>query len=67
MYGCEFCDVRNPRLNKEWHEAHLMPKNPSLQQRIEWHLEHAKNCGCREIPGKLKEEMKKLKIKIPEL
>jgi hypothetical protein len=36
-----------------------------LQQRIEWHLEHAKYCGCREIPGKLKEEMKKLNIKIP--
>jgi hypothetical protein len=66
MSGCEFCDVRKPRLNKEWHVAHPMPKNPSLQQRIEWHLEHSKNCACREIPGKLKEEMKKLKIKIPE-
>ena len=53
------------RLNKEWHLAHLMPKNPSIKDRIEWHLEHTKNCGCREIPEKLKEEMKKLKIRIP--
>jgi hypothetical protein len=53
------------RLNKEWHLAHPMPKNPSLKDRIEWHLEHAKNCGCREIPEKLKEEMEKLKIRIP--
>ena len=51
------------KLNKEWHLVHPMPKNPTQQQRIEWHLEHAKNCGCREIPAKLKEEMKKLKIK----
>ena len=53
------------KLNKEWHLAHPMPKNPTQQQRIEWHLEHAKNCSCCEIPAKLKEEMKKLKIKIP--
>ena len=56
---------QKPKLNKEWHLAHPMPKNPSLQQRFEWHLEHAKNCGCREISGKLKEEMKKAGIKIP--
>jgi len=40
-------------------------KNPTLQQRIDWHLEHAKNCGCRKIPGKLAEEMKKRNIRIP--
>ena len=53
------------KLNKEWHMAHPMPKNPTLQQRIDWHLENKKNCSCRKIPGNLKEEMKKLKIKIP--
>lgn len=52
------------KLNKEWHLAHPMPKNPTQQQRIEWHIEHAKNCNCRGIPVKLKEEMKKLKLKI---
>jgi hypothetical protein len=34
-----------------------MPKNPSLDQRIAWHLEHAKHCGCREITGKLRDQM----------
>jgi hypothetical protein len=53
------------KINKEWHLAHPMPKNPSLEQRIAWHLDHAQNCGCRDIPAKLKEEMKKLKAKIP--
>ena len=47
-----------------------MPKNPSLQQRIDWHLEHHKNCGCRELPSKLKEGRRgesRLKIKGHEL
>lgn len=54
------------KLNKEWHLANPMPKNPTLRQRIEWHLEHAENCRCRKIPEKLKEQVKKLKIKIPQ-
>jgi hypothetical protein len=27
-----------------------MPKNPTAQQRIEWHLAHTKVCECRPIP-----------------
>lgn len=41
------------KLNKEWHQQNRMPKNPSLDQRIEWHLEHQKNCSCRPIPVNL--------------
>jgi len=41
------------KLNKEWHQQNRMPKNPSLDQRIEWHLEHQKNCSCRPIPDNL--------------
>jgi hypothetical protein len=52
-------------INAEWHRAHPMPKNPTLDQRIAWHAEHARNCGCREISGKLLEEMTKRGIKIP--
>jgi len=52
-------------INKEWHEAHPMPKNPSVEERIEWHIAHFKNCACRDIPPKLKVEIKKRNIKIP--
>ncbi|MBI4089297.1 MAG: hypothetical protein HY424_01160 [Candidatus Levybacteria bacterium] len=45
-------------LNREWHEKNRMPKNPTLQQKIEWHREHAKNCKCRSIPAKLLEKIK---------
>jgi hypothetical protein len=52
------------KINKEWHWAHPMPKNASIEERIEWHITHFKNCKCRGIPGKLLQEMKKRKIKI---
>jgi hypothetical protein len=35
------------KINAEWHEAHIMPKNPTKAQRARWHYEHALNCGCR--------------------
>jgi hypothetical protein len=47
------------KINREWHEAYRMPKNPTLDQRITWHLAHAKNCTCRPLGGKILEEIKK--------
>ena len=34
-------------INKEWHTAHLMPKNPTRDERGEWHSGHLDECGCR--------------------
>lgn len=42
-----------------------MPRNPSLDQRIAWHVAHAKACGCRPIAGKIKEEMERRGIAVP--
>ena len=53
----------NTKINKEWHEQNRMPKNATIEQRIEWHLEHSKNCSCRKIEGKIAEEMIKRGIK----
>ncbi len=47
------------KLNKEWHLKHKMPENPSLKQRMEWHLAHSKNCQCRPIPASLLVQIKK--------
>jgi hypothetical protein len=52
------------KLNAEWHLKNKMPEKATLDQRIEWHLAHFKNCKCREIPAKLLEEIKKRKISI---
>jgi hypothetical protein len=51
------------KINKEWHLAHKMPKNPTTEQRIAWHIEHNKHCQCREMPATLKAEMEKQNIK----
>ncbi len=43
------------KINAEWHLKHKMPKNPTIEERIKWHLEHQKHCSCRKISGKLAE------------
>jgi len=47
-----------PKLNEVWHTAHPMPARLTLEQRIEWHLEHQANCACRGIPAGLLAQMK---------
>jgi hypothetical protein len=51
------------KMNKEWHAKNRMPKNPTLEQRMDWHIRHAQNCNCRKMPEKLRAEMKKYKSK----
>jgi hypothetical protein len=51
------------KLNAAWHKENRMPKNPTFEQRMEWHLLHQKNCSCRPIPKKLAEEMEKRGLK----
>lgn len=50
-------------INADWHTSHKMPKNPSLNQRIEWHEQHALHCKCCPIPPKLLEVMKQQRPK----
>ena len=49
------------KLNAEWHRAHRMPKNPTEEQRLEWHAAHAEACGCRPVPPPLAAKMRALK------
>jgi hypothetical protein len=51
------------KINKDWHLEHTMPQNPTFEQRVQWHLEHQKNYACRPVPSKLREEMRKKRIK----
>lgn len=47
-------------INKEWHLKHKMPKNATFEQRLKWHREHNRHCGCRPgFPKALVNEMKK--------
>lgn len=55
------------KINAEWHLANKMPKNPTLDQRIEWHMKHVENCQCRKPEGKILEEIKKREFVLREL
>ena len=41
-------------MNKAWHERNRMPKNPTTEQRLAWHIQHERNCDCRPMPESLK-------------
>lgn len=53
------------KINKDWHLANKMPNppagGPTKEQRLNWHIEHSKNCTCREMPQKLIDEIKDFK------
>lgn len=44
-------------MNADWHRKHKMPRNPTKEQRIAWHVGHAAACGCRPVPEKLRAEI----------
>jgi hypothetical protein len=46
-------------LNKEWHRSHRMPPGATREQRIKWHVAHARACGCREVPDSIKSDVEK--------
>ncbi len=43
-----------PRLNADWHRVNVMPKKPTLEQRVAWHVEHSANCACRPMPESIR-------------
>jgi len=45
--------------NTEWHLKHQLPKNPTLVQRVKWHMEHARRCPCPSQDEDIMEELKK--------
>jgi hypothetical protein len=53
-----------PKINAIWHKANKMPKNPNIDQRIKWHLGHARHCQCRPLGGKIFQEIKKRGLKV---
>ena len=52
-------------MNRDWHDAHRMPENADLEQRIAWHVEHATQCGCREIPDSVKHALEERGLPVP--
>jgi hypothetical protein len=46
------------KINAKWHASHVMPPNPTKEQRVRWHAEHAEMCGCRPVPNSIEAEVR---------
>jgi hypothetical protein len=46
-------------INREWHLGNRMPERATLDQRVAWHIAHAANCSCREMPAAIATEIEK--------
>lgn len=53
-------------INRPWHAANRLGRNATLDQRIAWHLEHARECGCRDMPESIKTALVARGITLPE-
>jgi Imm-5 like putative immunity protein len=45
--------------NTEWHSKHKLPDNPTLDERITWHMEHARRCPCPDHDDDILPELRK--------
>ena len=52
------------KINAKWHQKNKMPARATLNQRIQWHADHARECGCRPIPHSIKDKMNERKPKL---
>ncbi|HTN63429.1 MAG TPA: hypothetical protein VL147_18065 [Devosia sp.] len=52
-------------INREWHATHKLPKTATVDERLDWHLLHAANCGCRDMPPSIKRELDQRGLMVP--
>jgi len=52
------------KINKKWHTKNPMPKKTTLNERIQWHVNHSRECGCRSIPESIKIKLLERKPKL---
>lgn len=52
------------KINKLWHKKNPMPPKASLSQKMQWHVDHARECGCRPIPKNIEAKLKERKPKL---
>jgi hypothetical protein len=55
----EVSQLTKQPLNRLWHAQHRLGSKASLDDRVQWHIEHAKACGCRPIPPPVLEEIER--------
>jgi uncharacterized protein YdhG (YjbR/CyaY superfamily) len=45
------------RRNAAWHSSHRLPRGASLDERVRWHVAHARACACRPMPPSVRAKL----------
>lgn len=51
------------KVNISWHKKNPIPKG-MIEDKIQWHVNHARECGCRPIPDSIKQKLSQRKPKL---
>lgn len=51
------------KIDEVWHSANVLGRGATWDKRIDWHLRHRENCGCRELPKSVTEALVGKKVK----
>ncbi len=43
--------------NDEWHSKNKISENPTIDQRVRWHIEHARHCPCQIVDDEILQEV----------
>ena len=52
------------KINKKWHLENKMPRGANIKVRIQWHVNHKRECGCRPIPKSIQKKLLERKPKL---
>lgn len=52
-------------INRKWHAMHKLGRKATLEERLNWHVKHAANCNCREMPPTIKRELEARGLLVP--
>ncbi len=52
------------KINAAWHRKNRVPKPADTNKYLQWHVDHARECGCRPIPDSAKKLLNQRKPKL---
>ena len=52
-------------INREWHAMHKLGRKATLEERLHWHIKHAANCDCRDMPPTIRRELEARDVLVP--
>lgn len=50
-------------MNQAWHDKHPLDPKAKLAERVKWHQEHQKACGCKPMPLDIQAALRAMKLR----